>query len=450
MKNPKFEAYFKALKGKRIAVVGYGVSNRPLIPFLLDAGANVTVYDKKNAVELGPAALADQALGVSFVGGEGYLERAEGDVLFRSPGIHPARLAGKAGLLTSEAEAFFEVAPCPIIGITGSDGKSTTTTLISKFTQAAGIRTFLGGNIGTPLMPLAGDMTPEDIAVMELSSFQLMTMTRSPHVAVVTNVAPNHLDIHKDMQEYIDAKKHIFLHKKPGDRLVVNLDNPITAGFEAVPGAFRAGFSLSGKTVGNDSVRLLNGKVYRGEEEMLTPGDILIPGRHNVDNYMAAMAATAGIASRADILPVAQTFGGVVHRLELCRTLNGVRYYNSSIDSSPTRTNAALSVFSEKVIVILGGYDKHLPFEPLHDPVNAHAAGVILTGDTAQKINAAIGDGLPREWASDMADAVSKARTLDEKTGSHIILLSPACASFDRYKNFEERGNLFKKIVGEL
>ena len=446
-----FDAYFEAMRDKTVAVVGFGVSNRPLIPFLLEHGARVTVFDKKTMGELGPEALNAARDGVTFVSGEKYLERAEGDVIFRSPGIHPKHFAGRSEKLTSEAEAFFEVAPCPIIGITGSDGKSTTTTLISKILEQAGYRTHLGGNIGKPLLPVVPEMRKEDVAVMELSSFQLMTMKTSPHVAVVTNVTPNHLDIHKDMEEYIEAKKNIFLHQKPGDRLVVNLDNGITAGFEASPGAEKAGFSLEGKSIGNESVHLdPDGVIRTDSEEILDAGRILLPGRHNIANYMAAIAATRRYAGKEAVAPVAETFGGVVHRLELVREKDGIRYINSSIDSSPTRTIAALSVFGEKIVAIMGGYDKHLDYAPLAGPVKEHCAALVLMGATASKIDAAVGGGVKKVFASDMADAVAKASALAQETGSRVVLLSPASASFDMFRNFEERGNIFRDLAEKL
>lgn len=447
----EFKRYFEELAGKNVAIAGYGVSNRPIVPFLLECGARVTVFDKKTVGELGPEALAAAKNGVTFVSGEKYLERVEGDVIFRSPGIHPKHFAGRADRLTSEAEAFFEVAPCPIIGITGSDGKSTTTTLISKLLIQAGYRAHLGGNIGTPLLPLVPDMRKEDVAVMELSSFQLMTMKTSPHVAVVTNVTPNHLDIHRDMEEYVEAKKNIFLHQKSGDRLVVNLDNEITAGFEAAPGAERAGFSLLGRSVGNQSVYLDAEGVIRSDgEEILRADRILLPGRHNIANYMAAIAATRRYVAKDAVAPVAESFGGVVHRLELVREKDGVRYINSSIDSSPTRTIAALSVFREKIVAIMGGYDKHLDYTPLGEPAEERCAAIVLMGATADKIDRAVGGGVKKVRAESMEDAVKKAEALARETGSRVVLLSPASASFDMFKNFEERGNLFRKIVEEL
>lgn len=448
-----FDDYFESFRGKTVAVAGYGVSNRPIIPFLLEHGAKVTVYDKKSVGELGRAATEDCRRGVVFVCGEKYLERVEGDVIFRSPGIHPAILQGRASLLTSEAEAFFAVSPCPIIGVTGSDGKSTTTTLISKILTAAGYQTHLGGNIGTPLLPLVPTMRAKDVAVMELSSFQLMTMRRSPDVAVITNITPNHLDIHRDMNEYIDAKRNIFRYQKPGSRLVRNLDNPITANFLAAPNVESVGFSLAGRNDGGRCVYMRDGYLMRAGEKLFAADRILLPGRHNIENYMAALAAVDGMAKTEDALAVAESFGGVAHRLELVREKDGIRYYNSSIDSSPTRTNAALSVFAErgeKVVCILGGYDKHLDYAPLHDPVSKACAAVVLMGATADKIDAAIDPLLRRERAADMREAVWLATRLAKQAGSHAVLLSPASASFDLFKNFEERGNVFCALVKEL
>ena len=230
-----FSEYFTSLRGKRIAVLGLGVSNRPLVRLLLEFGCDVTGCDKTPREELEQEVLELEKAGCKLRVGEGYLDDVEADVLFRTPGMHPGNPAMEAlrqrgAKVTSEMEVFFEVCPCGIIGVTGSDGKTTTTTLISEMLKASGKRVWLGGNIGTPLLPLCRRMKPEDFAVVELSSFQLMDMERSPQRAVITNLAPNHLDIHRDMQEYVDAKKNIFRFQSPGDLLVLNADNAITAG----------------------------------------------------------------------------------------------------------------------------------------------------------------------------------------------------------------------------
>lgn len=445
-----YKEFFDSLNGKNVAVMGFGVSNRPLTALLLEANARVTVYDKKDAETLGNEALRLKRLGVTFVTGDGYLSSADGDYIFRSPSIHPKFFRNKKGILTSEMELFFELARCKIIGVTGSDGKTTTTTLIAKMLEASGKKVHLGGNIGKPLLAEIPSMKTDDIAVVELSSFQLMTMNLSPDIAVITNVSPNHLDIHSDMDEYINAKKNIFTHQKPGSRLVLNLDNEITRGFSPNRGVSLCGFTLKNTKAGCERVSYHDNGIYHGKELLLQDSDILIPGKHNIDNYMAAISAVIDMAGKEQIKKVASTFGGVEHRLELVRLLNGVRYYNSSIDSSPTRTAAALSVFNTPVIVIMGGYDKNLAFEPLKAPVHEHCAAVVLLGATSDKIEKVIAGDVKTIRVSSMEEAVNTAKAEAENTGSRFVVLSPACASFDMFPNFMIRGECFKKEVNAL
>jgi len=345
-----FETYFSSLRGKRIAVLGLGVSNRPLVRLLLEFGCDVTGCDRTPRETLDAEVLELEQRGCKLHVGEDYLQGVEADILFRTPGMHPGNpaivaLAEKGAKVTSEMEVFFEVCPCNLIAVTGSDGKTTTTTLISEMLKASGKTVWLGGNIGTPLLPLVRQMQPSDYAVVELSSFQLMDMTRSPHIAVVTNLAPNHLDVHKDMEEYVDAKKNIFHFQKPGDLLVLNADNAITAEFTGI-GQTRF-FSRQGK---DSYVVHRDGVIYRAGEAVLHTADILIPGVHNIENYMAAIAAVEGLVEDETIRHVAKTFGGVEHRIELVRIKDGVRFYNDSIASSPSRTIAGLRSFPEKVI----------------------------------------------------------------------------------------------------
>ena len=314
-----FETYFTSLRGKKIAVLGLGVSNRPLVRLLLEFGCTVLGCDRTPREKLDAEILELEAMGCELSVGENYLDGVQADVLFRTPGMHPGNpaivaLAERGAKVTSEMEVFFEVCPCNLIAVTGSDGKTTTTTLISEMLKAEGKTVWLGGNIGTPLLPLVRQMRETDFAVVELSSFQLMDMTRSPHVAVVTNLAPNHLDVHKDMAEYVDAKKNIFRFQSEIDRLILNADNGITAEF--MGNGTTEFFSRQGKTV---HVRLENGVIYRGNEAVLAAADILIPGVHNVENYMAAIAAVEGLVSDGTIRHVAKNFGGVEHRIELVR-----------------------------------------------------------------------------------------------------------------------------------
>jgi len=453
--NDMVNQYFHALRGKKIAVLGIGVSNRPLIKLLLSYGLDVTACDRTEREKLDPEVLELEQAGAVLRVGSGYLDGLTADVVFRTPGMHPnlpalCQLRESGAVITSEMEAFFTVCPCKIIAVTGSDGKTTTTTLIAEILKHAGKTVWVGGNIGQPLLPMAKDMRAEDLAVVELSSFQLMHMNQSPHVAVVTNLAPNHLDVHKDMQEYIEAKENIYLHQKAQDRAVFNLDNAITASF--VSKAKGSVSCFSGKQTAD--VWFDGETIYHNGSAVMTRSDIVIPGLHNVENYMAAICAVEEYAADADVLAVARTFGGVEHRIELVRTLDGVRYYNDSIASSPTRTMAGLHAFDQKVILIAGGYDKQIPFDVLGPEIIAHVKCLILCGATAGKIRQAVLDaseyaGEPPMFTVDcLEDAVKVAR--ENASSGDIVTLSPACAAFDQFKNFMVRGNTFKAIVNAL
>lgn len=447
----------KDFNNKKVSVIGLGISNTPLIGWLLERGARVSARDKKPFDLLPDTVKAYAEKGVRFFCGEDYLDGIEDEVIFKAPGLRydlpPLVKAVENGaLLTSEMELFFELCPCKILGVTGSDGKTTTTTLLYRCLAAAygEEKVFVGGNIGKPLLPELDKIDESCFAVVELSSFQLHTMTRSPDIAVITNLSPNHLDYHRGMEEYVAAKTNIYRYMKPGSVLVLNGKNEVTKtlGADAPQGVTVRRF-LDGEVVVRD------GAILRGGEEVLRTEDILLPGNHNVENYCGVIAALAGLVSDETIRNVAKTFGGVPHRIELVRTMNGVRYYNSSIDSSPTRTTAALNSFSEKVIVICGGYDKHIPFEPLCEPLCRRAKTVVLTGATAGKIKAALlASPCYREGAPllieepDFKEAVLAAHRA-ARSGD-IVLLSPACASFDAFPNFEVRGNTFKQIVNDL
>ena len=449
-----FEHYFTALQGKKIAVLGLGVSNRPLVRLLLEFGCDVTGCDRTPREKLDAEVLELEAMGCKLRVGDGYLDGVEADVLFRTPGMHPGNpaivsLAAKGAKVTSEMEVFFEVVPCHLIAVTGSDGKTTTTTLISEMLKAAGKTVWLGGNIGTPLLPLVREMKEEDFAVVELSSFQLMDMTRSPERALITNLAPNHLDIHKDMEEYVDSKKNIFRFQKPDDLLVLNADNDITSGF--MGSGITRFFSRRGK---NAHVVLRDGVIYRGGEAVLDASEILIPGVHNVENYMAAIAMVEGLVEDDTIRHVAKTFGGVEHRIELVRIKDGVKFYNDSIASSPSRTIAGLRSFSDKVILIAGGYDKHIPYDVLGPEICAHVKKLFLGGATGPQIRAAVENCAEFYGQLEITDcenfeAAVRAAASAAEDGD-VVLMSPASAAFDQFKNFMVRGEFYKKLVREL
>lgn len=457
------KTYFEHLQGKRVAVVGLGISNRPLVKLLLSHGIKVLCCDKTPREKLLPEVLELEKQGAVLKLGADYLKDIEADVVFRTPGLNLntpelAALRKKGAVVTSEMEAFFAVCPCKIFGVTGSDGKTTTTTLIAKLLEGAGKRVFCGGNIGTPLLPLAEEMRPEDVAVVELSSFQLMGMQVSPQVAVLTNLSPNHLDIHKDMEEYVSSKENIYLHQSEGNRVVLNQDNELTN-------------ALTPKAKGNVLKfsrlhRVERGYYLRGDNmicrvdgdeewEIMNADDILIPGVHNIENYMAAFSAVDGLVDKETMVQLAKSFGGVAHRIELVRVKDGVRYYDSSIDSSPNRTKAALRSFPEKVIMVAGGKDKGIAYDDLGPELMEHVKLLVLTGMTAGKIRAAAqqtpGYNGTNPEIVDVADFDDAVRTAASRAKSgDVVILSPASTSFDRFRNFEERGNQFKKVVMEL
>ncbi|MBO4212408.1 MAG: UDP-N-acetylmuramoyl-L-alanine--D-glutamate ligase [Oscillospiraceae bacterium] len=457
----RLDSYFEQFKGKRVLVLGLGVSNRPLVRLLLRYGIEVSCCDKTPREKLDPELLELEARGAKLHLGEHYLEGLSGDVVFRTPGLHPdtpqiRALRESGARISSEMEAFFELCPGQIIAVTGSDGKTTTSTLISELLKKQGFRVWLGGNIGTPLLDRADEIRPEDFVVLELSSFQLMYFPYSPSTAVITNLSPNHLDIHKDMEEYTRAKENIYLHQTAQDVLILNRDNEITHSFAAK--ARGQVLEFSRLTEPERGVFLHDGAIWRkGErvEKLLEQSDILLPGIHNVENYMAAILAVGDRVTAETIRAVARSFGGVEHRIELVREKDGVRYYNDSIASSPTRTIAGLRSFRQKVILIAGGYDKHVPFEPLGPEIVEHVKTLILSGATALKIEAAVRSapnytpGSPEILREeDFYEAIRLSSRVAEP--GDVVILSPAGPAFDKFKNFMVRGQEFKKTVRSL
>ncbi len=464
--------WMQYIRGKRCAVVGIGVSNLPLIGFLLMRGAWVCARDKKTREELGEIADELEKQGAHLRLGSDYLEELDEEIIFRSPGLRPdlpvfAAAVERGAILTSEMELFLELTPATVIGITGSDGKTTSTTLTGlildeECKHVGEGRVFVGGNIGTPLLSLVIDMTEKDIAVVELSSFQLQGATRSPHVSAVTNVTPNHLNWHTDMEEYIAAKTNAYRHS-PCRRVVLNAENKVTAKLGEKIDLPITYFS-SQKSAhtdfplreGDSAVYVREGKIYLwsegSEREIMQVAQLRLRGRHNLENLMTAISLTYEYATPESIQQVASTFTGVKHRMEPVRVSNGVTYYDSSIDSTPVRTAAVLSAMSTKPIVICGGYDKKIPFEPLADAICEYAKAAVLTGATAGKILSALVQKEEVQQGKisiylqpDFTEAVKVACSVAQP--GDAVLLSPACASFDAFKNFEERGMAFRAII---
>jgi len=461
--NRALELYKEKIRGKKAAVLGFGVSNRPLARTIAKWGADVTVFDRKNESDF--QELSEyKNIGIKFSLGRGYLDNLKGyDVIFRTPGMHfdipeIQRELANGAELTSEMEVFMKICPARIYAVTGSDGKTTTTTLIYEMLKQEGYNCYLGGNIGTPLIDKVEEIDVNDRVVLELSSFQLLTMKMSPHTAVITNMSPNHLDIHRSMEEYIDAKKNIYRYQSENDRIVLNYDNPITRSFIPEVKGKLALFSIKEEC---STGAFLKGNilVYREGEtegEILPMEDIKLSGMHNVENYLAAVSAVIPEVSTKSIVNVAKNFSGVEHRNEFVRTVNGISFYNDSIGSSPTRTAATLKSFKKKVILIAGGYDKKLCYDELGETIHNSVKLMVLMGDTADKIETSYRnyakkanvEPIPIVRARNMEEALNSACHLAES--GDIVVLSPASASFDMYSNFMERGNHFKEIVSRL
>lgn len=461
-----YNDFIENIKNKSILFYGFSRSNIPLANMLLKENINVTIYDDKSEEKFSKADIEKLKTrpNLSLRLADGKVWDEYFDIIIRTPGISYfeekiVNSRKKGSIITSEMEIFFDLCPCPIIGITGSDGKTTITTIIYEMLKESGFTVHLGGNIGFPLLPNINNIKKTDIAVVELSSFQLMSMRRSPEIAVISNISPNHLDFHKTMEEYIDSKKQILVHQNAFSKAVLNFENEET----------KKMYKISrGKTLFFSSKRRVdfgtwvdeNGNIFYSENGkdtfILNRSEIKVPGNHNLENFLTAISSVIGIVSIQDIKKVAKSFNGVNHRIEFIRKVNGVSYYNDSIASTPTRTiKGALSLFKDKIILIAGGYDKKVPFDSLAKEIVKKVSILILMGNSADKILDEIThlkdyneETLKIIKVDSMENAVKEAKN-NSKSGD-IVVLSPACASFDLYKNFEERGNHFKSLVSKI
>ena len=461
-KNEKLEEFNNFLDGKQVAIIGMGVSNIPLLDYFYDKNAKVTVFSTNALSDEIMAKINKYRYEVEL--GEDNLSRLKGfDIIFRSPSALPTKhefqsAVKKGAILTSEIEMVLKLAPCKIIGVTGTEGKTTTTSLIYEICKKAGYNCFLGGNIGKPIFTKINQMKPQDIVILELSSFQLMGMTVSPNIAVVTNIFPDHLNVHKSYEEYQDAKKSIFRNQTEEGIVILNKDNEITEKFAD---------EVKGKTIFFSSTKKLkNGYVYDREdgfikkctdgkcEKILNKNDIKLRGVHNYENICSALAATETVASKEAQIEAVKNFKGVEHRLEFVREIDGVKYYNDSIGTSPASTIAGLNAFDENIILLAGGSDKGLDYKETGEVIAKKVGTLILTGPTAQKIEEATKQALSEEKSieiihtNNLEESVKVAK--EKARSGDIVLLSPASASFDAFKNFEERGKYFKTLVNNL
>ena len=462
--NKKLEEFNDYIRFRKVAVIGLGVSNLPLLEYLYNQKAKVTVFDERTIEEISSDTISKiNAYEFETFFGKNCLENLNGfNVIFRSPSCLPTRPelqreADRGAIVTTEVEMLMEMCPCKIIGVTGSDGKTTTTSLINAILQHAGYKTFLGGNIGTPLFTKLPEMEPNDIVVLELSSFQLMNMHVSPDIAIITNITPNHLNIHKDYQEYIDAKKEIFKNQNENGILILNYDNDITRECSKEAKGKVIFFSSkekldNGFIVDEDIIKECKDKVRK---HILNTDEVILRGNHNFQNIATALAATKTLVDTDVAVEAIKKFKPVEHRIEFVREINGVKWYNDSASSSPTRTISGLNAFKENIILIAGGYDKNLEYKPLAKPVVDKVSTLILIGQTAEKIYDVVKNEAEKENKKiniNMCDTLEQTIEIAKKSSKKgdVVLFSPASASFDMFKNFADRGNQFKDLVNKI
>ena len=462
--NENLEEFNNYLKFKKVAIIGLGVSNLPLLDYIYEKNAKVTVFDEKEEKDIEKKILEKlKNYKFDYFFGKNCFENLKGfDIIFRSPSFLPTRKElveeeKRGAIITSEIEMLMKLTPATIIGVTGSDGKTTTTSLIYSILKNAGYNTYLGGNIGIPLFTKLNEMKPNDIVVLELSSFQLMGMDVSPHIGVITNITPNHLNIHKDYQEYINAKKNIFKYQNKDDYIILNYDNDITR--NCAKEAKSKVIFFSGKEKLENGFIVDNKIIKKCEDgirtHILDCKDVLLRGEHNFENIATAIAATSSLVDIDKSIDTIKEFKAVEHRLEYVRTIDDVKWYNDSVSSSPTRTIAGLKSFDEDIVLIAGGYDKNLDYTPIAKPILKKVKTLILLGQTSGKIFDAVKEEEEKEnknidifMVNTLEEAVNLARK-QAKVGE-IVLFSPASASFDMFKNFADRGNKFKGLVNKL
>ncbi len=462
--NKKLEEFNEYIRFRKVAVIGLGVSNMPLLEYLYEKKAQVTVFDERTMDEI-PSETINKinTYEFSYSFGKNCLEKLNGfNIIFRSPSCLPTRTelqkeAERGAIVTTEVEMLMEMCPCKIVGVTGSDGKTTTTSLINAILKKAGYKTFLGGNIGTPLFTKLPEMEPNDIVVLELSSFQLMNMHISPDIAIITNITPNHLNIHKDYQEYIDAKKCIFKNQNEKGILILNYDNDITRECAKEANGNVVFFSSkvkldNGFIVDGNIIKECNDKVRK---HILNTDEVILRGNHNFQNIATALAATKTLVDTDIAVQAIKEFKPVEHRIEFVKEIDGVKWYNDSASSSPTRTISGINAFRENIILIAGGYDKNLEYEPLAKPVVDKVSTLILIGQTAEKIYDVVKNESEKENKKIniyMCDTLEQTVEIAKKSAKKgdVVLFSPASASFDMFKNFADRGHKFKDLVNKI
>jgi len=463
-KNEKLMEFNEYIKYRKVAIIGLGVSNLPLLDYMYKNKAKVTVFDERSIENISKEIMNNITdYGFEFHLGKNCLENLKNfDIIFRSPSCLPTRYElqeeeNRGAIITTEIEMLMKMCPCKIIGVTGSDGKTTTTSLIYSILQKAGYNTYLGGNIGTPLFTKLSEIRPDDIVVLELSSFQLMGMDISPDISVITNITPNHLNIHKDYEEYIEAKKNIFKYQEDTGITILNYDNEITRNCANELNGKLVYFSHKEKL---DDGFIVDGRIIKECEDkirkhILNGEEAILRGEHNLENIATSLAATKTLVSTEIAVEAIKEFKPVEHRIEFIKEIDQVKWYNDSASSSPTRTLSGIKAFDEEIILIAGGYDKNLDYEPLAKPIVEKVKGLILIGQTSGKIFDTVKTELENQNKNldiYMCENLEQTVILAKKIAKpgNVVLFSPASASFDMFKDFADRGNQFKKLVNNI
>ena len=463
-KNEKLKEFEEKLKGKRIAVIGLGVSNIPLIEYLSKKKAEVTIFDDREEDKIDKNVMKEiKKYKYTYHLGKDSLKELRGfEFIFRSPSCLPTKpelLAEKerGAIITTEIEQLIKMAPCKVIGITGSDGKTTTTTLTHLVLKDAGYTCHLGGNIGIPLFTKLKEIRPEDIIVLELSSFQLMEMDVSPSISAITNITPNHLNVHKDYDEYIEAKKNIFMHQDEDGILVLNADNEVTKDLKTEANGKVIFFSSKQKL---DNGYIVDDGIIKEcqdgiRKHLIDTKDVKLKGMHNYENICAVLAITKTLVDTDKAIETIKEFTGVHHRLELVRVLDGVEWYNDSASTTPTRGISALNAINKEIILIAGGADKNLDYTPIAKPIVEKVKRLILIGQTATKIFDAVkrelevqNKELDIHMCATFKESIELARRLAKP--DDVVLFSPASTSFDMFKDMYDRGDQFRDEVNKL
>lgn len=455
--NNNLELFNRELKTKKVLILGVGVSNLPLIDYLHNLGVKTYIRDRKTIEELsGEIRKKIEEYKIDYVLGDSYLDDlTEYDIIFRSPSILPnikslENAKNKGVYVTTEIEQVIKLAPCKVIGITGSKGKTTTTTILSTILEKLNYKVHVGGNIGTPLFSKLKDMNKDDIIVLEMSSFQLMNMEASPNISIITNISPDHLDIHANYQEYIDAKKYIFKNQNKEDILVLNEEDDIVKDMNKDTVSQVRYF---GSINHNNNYYINDKNIYYNNELVIDTAKLLLKGRHNHLNICAALTAIKDYINvdNKELESIVSGIKSVHHRLEYVRTINGVEWYNDSASTTPDKSMGGLNAFDKKIVLIAGGYDKNISYEEFGKPIVENCSKLILFGATKDKIYDSVmkqNSNIKIYKLNTLEEVVNKANEI--ATGDEVVLFSPASASFDMFKNAYQRGDLFKELVNKL